>query len=345
MIKIAVIVPKDLVETTKLAAEEFQEHIVVEEGSMKIGLDLAKKYESLDFDVLIARSGTKLLFKSAGIQIPSISIPLTVRDIYDSLKDAEECDSKITIIAFQNMLSVCRDFTDITERSINIIEVDNEKEVEEKIIDLKKSSSNRVIIGGGIIARYGPKYGFKTIVFKTGKSSIIKAIKEGIKVAKATKEEKKRGARFKGIVENSRDGIFSFDKNGLINTFNSSAEKLLKAKGEDIVGKHIDDAFPQFELMEVLDSGVGEVEVVKSINDKKMMVSKIPIKVNNEVTDGVVMLHDINRIQQMEEKIRRDALSSGFSANYTFEDMVSYSQKSKEVIEIAKEYAKVDSTI
>lgn len=344
MVKIAIIIPRDLVKVAESATSEFQEHIQIIEGSMKRGLDLAREYESKGFDVIIARGGTQLLLKSGGIKIPTVPIPVTAIDIFNAIKEAEEVDSNIAILAFNNMLPASESFAEIANRKLKIIQVSNEKEVEEIISNIS-SMGIKAVIGGGVIARYGNKYGIKPIVIKTGKESIIRSIEEAIRIAIATREENKRGERFRTIVENSKDGIISVDKNGYISIFNTAAEKILELKGKEVVGKHIDNVLPELELTEILYSGIGEMEVIKNIHDNKVMISKIPIKVNDEVVDVVAMLRDVNRIQQMEEKIRREIFLTGHYAKYTFKDVIGISKESEEAIRIGKEYAKVNSTI
>ncbi|MEW9124083.1 MAG: sigma 54-interacting transcriptional regulator [Thermotaleaceae bacterium] len=344
MVKIAIIVPKDLVKIAESAVSEFQEHIHICEGSMKEGLDLAKQYESEGFDVIIARGGTQLLLKNGGVKIPIVPIPVTVIDIFNAVKEAEEVDHSIAIVAFHNMLSVSESFVRISERKLRIVQVSNEKEVEEKIMNISRSGI-KAVVGGGVVARHGSKYGVRTIVIKTGKESIVSAIQEARRVGIATREENKRGERFRTIIENSKDGIISVDRDGYISILNATAERLLKVEGKKVVGKHIDNVFPRLKLTEVLQSGIGEMEILQSIHENKIMISKMPIKINGEVVDAVALLHDVNRIQQMEEKIRRDISTKGHYAQYTFKDIIGVSKVSQEIIRIGKEYAKVDSTI
>ena len=344
MIKIAIIIPKDLVRVAESAASEFEESIHIIEGSMKRGLDIAKEYEAKGFNVIIARGGTQLLLNDVGLNIPTVSIPITVTDVFNAIIEAKKVDDNIAILAFSNMLTAIESFKKITGIKYQIIHVANEKEVEEKISDIS-SKGIKVVIGGGIIAKYGPKYGIETIVIKTGREAIISAIEEAKRIAIATRDENKRGERFRTIVENSKDGIISVDKNGYISIINSTVEKLLKINCKDVIGRHIDDVLPELELTDIIDSGIGEMEVIKYVREKKIMVSNIPIKVNGEVVDAVALLQDVQRIQQMEEQIRREITGTGLYAKYTFKDVIGVSSKSLEAIRIGKEYAKANSTI
>lgn len=344
MVKIAIIIPKDLVKVAESAATGFQENIHIIEGSMERGLDLAKECEVKGYDVIIARGGTQLLLKNGGLSIPTVPIPITVIDIFNAVKEAEKINEEIVIIAFNNMITASESFIKVSGTKYQIIQVTNEKEVEDKISHIS-SKGIKVVIGGGVVTRYGPKYGIKPIVIKTGREAIISAIEEAKRIAIATREENKRGQRFRTIVENSKDGIISVDKDGYLNIFNSTAEKLLQISGKDVIGKHIDNVISELELTDILYSGIGEMEVIKNIREKKIMVSNIPIKINDEVVAAISMLQDVNSIQRMEEKIRREIYTTGLYAKYTFKDILGGSKESKEAVRIGKEYAKVNSTI
>jgi hypothetical protein len=138
MVKIAIIVPRDLVKVAESAASEFHERIHIIEGSMTGGLDLAKEYEAKGFDVIIARGGTQLLLKNGGINIPTVPIPITVIDIFNAIKEAEKLDNNIAVIAFNNMLPASESFMEVAGKRFQIIQVANEKEVEKKSQDCQK---------------------------------------------------------------------------------------------------------------------------------------------------------------------------------------------------------------
>ena len=344
MSKIAMIVPKDLMATARIAAENFDDRIIVFEGTMNNGVEVARKAEQEGYDAIIARGGTQLLIKSSGINIPTIAVPITPLDIFEAISEAEQIDDNMTIIAFNNMLLASESYAKIAGRTLKLHQVKDEKEVEEKIIEIAKSGS-KVVVGGGIVAKYAPLYGIKAVVIKSGKDSFVSALEEARKIIIEIRKEKEAGERVKAIIENSHDGIICVDKEGFINIFNHSAEKLLNLYDKDILGKNIENVVPEIKLEDTLIIGVEEAELIKKVNGKKLIISKIPIQVKNETVNAVVILRDANDIHKMDEKIRQEIATSGYFAKYTFEDVLRCSENSKEVIRIGKEYAKVNSTI
>jgi PAS domain S-box-containing protein len=344
MIKIAIIVPKELISIAEQAAEELNERITVIEGSMHSGLEQGRKLEKKGYDVIIARGGTELLLKKSEIKVPIVALPITPMDIFKAMREAYKYEPKVAVIAFNNILPAVESYEEIIEIELEKHLVKEEEELEKKVVEIYNKGF-KVIVGGGVVAKYAIKYGIKPIVISTGKEVFVNAILEAKTIAHATRVEKEKAERFKAIVEHTYNGVIAVDEKGYINTFNFSAEKLLNIKRKEVMYKHIEEMIPQLELGQALSKGIKEIDVIKSIQDSKVMVSNVPICVRNEIVGAVSVFHDVKRIQKMEEKIRREALESGHFAKYSFKDVIGESYSTKEQIRIGKEYAKVNSTV
>lgn len=344
MSKIAIIVPKDLIATAKIAVKNFEDNITVFEATMNKGVETARKAEQEGYDAIVARGGTQLLIKSSDISIPAIDVPITPLDIFRAISEAEHIDDNMSFIAFNNMLPASESYAKIAGKTLRMYQVKTEKEAEEKIKEIAKQGT-KVVVGGGIVAKYAPLYGIKAVVIKSGQDSFVSALKEAKKIIEEIRKEKEAGQRVKAIIENSHDGIICVDKEGFINIFNHSAEKLLNLYNKDVLGKNIQNVIPEIELKDTLINGVEEAEIIKKINGTKLIISKIPIIIKNETVNAVAILRDVDDIHKMDEKIRQEIAAAGHFAKYTFEDVLGSSKNSKEVIRIGKEYAKVNSTI
>ncbi|MBB6215112.1 PAS domain S-box-containing protein [Anaerosolibacter carboniphilus] len=344
MYKIGMIVPKDLIEDARAAIEENQGGVTLLEGSMDEGVRLIKDLMNSPFEVLVARGGTDELLRKSGIEIPIVTIPITSMDILRAMKAGEKIGSKMALIAFQNMMSAVENYEEVMEYEIEKCVVESREEVEEKIVMLISQGFD-TIIGGGIVADFGKKYGVHTIMINTGKDVIARSILEAKRLAAAMWEEKEKGEKFRTVVEYAYDGIISVDREGKINILNPSAENLLKRKNKNLIGKNIQEVFPQMELLDTLTRGVEETEVIKNIQGSPFIFSKIPIHIEKEAIGAIAIFQDTGKIQRMEEKIRRESVKTGHFARYTFEDMLGVSDVMAESIQIAKEYAKTNSTV
>lgn len=344
MPKIAIIVPGNLVDTARMAADEIKEDITILEGSMSKGVEMAAELEREGYEVFITRGGTELLIEKSDIKVPIVSLSFTPMDILKAVKEAEKISNRIAIIAFENILPAIESYEEIAEIKLEKYLVSDEEEVAEKMADIVRKDI-KVVIGGGIISQFAERYGVVPVVISTGREVFINAIIEAKRMALATRREKEQGEKFKAIIEHTYNGIISVDSKGNIKTFNPAAERLLNFKSIDVADKNINEVLPEIEINDTLNQGIEEMDVIRNINGNKFMFSNIPIKVENQVVGAISFFHDIKKIQQMEEKIRREVVEAGHYAKYTFDDVIGKSEEIKELIRISKEYARVDSTI
>lgn len=334
----------DLASKVALEYPKSDLHIKVVKVSMDTRYDLAKEYENKRYNAIIARGGIQLLLNKSDINLPIIPIPISVIDVFDAVQKGLLIDQNIAIIAFDNMIVPCESLMRIMNREFHFVVVKSEDEIEDKIKQLA-AAGIKVVIGGGTISKPSYEYGLTPIVLQSSRESIISAISEGVRVSNATIEEKNKLQRLRAIVENSNDGIISVNKHGVIKIFNSMAEKLLKRNADDVLGKSIFSDFDELNIKDIFINEVSELEVIKEVNHVKLLVSNIPVKVNDEIMDVITILQDVNKLKETEEKIRREIMSTGFYAKYKFDDIVGKSNVSRELIRIAKDYAEVNSTV
>ncbi len=344
LIKIGIIVPNDLVNIAKSAAEGIEDEITILYGSMTEGISLAKQLEECNYDIIITRGGTQVLLTQSNINIPVISIPITPIDVYEAVNEAEKISKDISFIVSQNMISIIESYIKISGRNFKVFQIKEESEIEKKIRELA-TEGKKVVVGLGTIAKYASSYGLVPIVIKSGKESFLSTIMEAKRIVNATKKEKKDKERIKAIIEHTIEGIICVDKKGHIIIINEVARKLLKCDNNGLVGKMISSVLPDLQLEDTLYNGIMETEVIKNLKDTKVMVYKIPIIVDDEIENAVAVLRDIDEIQKADEKIRQDIAVSGHFAKYTFNDVIGCSESIREIVRIGKEYAKVNSTV
>ena len=268
LIKIGIIVPKDLVNTAKVAAEEFEDEITVLQGSMAEGISLAKQLEECNYDVIITRGGTQILLMQSDINIPILSVPITPVDIFEAISEAEKISDSISLIVSHNVIPAIESYIRISGKELEICQIKDELEVEQKTKELA-AEGKRVIVGIGTIAKYAYLYGLVPIVIKSGREAFVSTIKEAKRIAIATKKEKKDKERIKAIIEHSFEGIICIDKKGYITIINDSAQKLLKYDRDKLIGNRIDSILPELQLQDTLNNGITEMEVIKDLKALK----------------------------------------------------------------------------
>ena len=84
-----------------------------------------------------------------------------------------------------------------------------------------------------------------------------------------------------------REGIISIDANGAITTINKTAVNTLELADTDLRGKNIRQVLPQSDMWQLLQSDQAEYDREVLINGKSLIVNRVPISVDGEIT-GVV---------------------------------------------------------
>lgn len=158
----------------------------------------------------------------------------------------------------------------------------------------------------------------------------------------------------KDILDNAYQGMVLVDGNGLILKWNY--EKLLGIKEKDVLGKHVDDVIENTRLHIVVKTGLKEICEVQRIQGHDMLASRIPITKNGEVIGavGTVLYRDIEEIRTMAKRLEvlektvgkyKDEINKMYSAKYTFSNIITVNEKMRQLMEIAKKAAELNSTI
>lgn len=108
-----------------------------------------------------------------------------------------------------------------------------------------------------------------------------------------------------GLIENLQDAIISIDLNKNIVAFNGAAEKVIHIQKEAVIGKNIEECFP--ELSQYLALAINEV---KTIKQKKVnfgpivgIGSFIPITYKDETSGAMAIIKDITTLEEFAQEL------------------------------------------
>ncbi|WP_428863703.1 sigma 54-interacting transcriptional regulator [Clostridium sediminicola] len=145
------------------------------------------------------------------------------------------------------------------------------------------------------------------------------------------------------MIDSIKDGIYVVGKDGRIKTINKAACSIFGVREEFILNKKVDDILPNWKnILKTLEKGDSYEDREANLNGYIKGVyhlSVTPIISDKKLIGIVVILKEIDNVINLVNKY------SGFSAKYTFEDIVCESNEMKEVIEFAKVIAKSPSTV
>lgn len=336
---------KNLYNTAKTLKESrgFNE-IEIEMGDLIQGVKVAKKVINYGARVLISRGGTYSAICEE-VDIPVVEVGLTSYDILNSFKLIRNVKEPIAIIGYENVIKgydiIDYLFTDMKVMKVTLHSRDN---IEEKI---KKCVANgvKLIVGDAVVTRLAPKFGCQSVLIESSEESVANAMEEAIRILRATQLERERMQRFMAVIDYTTDGVIATDKDGEINVFNRHAEEILGKSKEEVIGKKILNTLGDNAISRLTTSRSIKADSLYDIGNTKLAVNHVPIIVDEDYTGSIITFQDVTKIQSLEKKIRLKLSAKGFSAKYTFDNIIYKSEKMKKCIKRAKRYGEYDASV
>ncbi|MEW6624273.1 MAG: sigma 54-interacting transcriptional regulator [Bacillota bacterium] len=156
--------------------------------------------------------------------------------------------------------------------------------------------------------------------------------------------QEQREKHIEAVLDATREGIISIDNKGIITTFNSGAEKTLKIKSQEVIGKHIADILsPDLPMLKTIKTGESydNIEIVLNLDNAKChyLTSGRPILDERGCPiSAVATVLDMENVMELVYSFTRPSM-------ITFDEIVGKSEKMKKIKDFARFIAKGYSTI
>lgn len=346
MIKIIYAVPENHETVEKIIRSRSTKDIVFE---MVSHLDMhALMARDLENTIIIAR-GIKYLILSTKLKHARI-IKMAITG-YDIMRCIKKCKSlynakNIAVILSDSEVIDKEFIEDIFNVKLSVFVVRDHMHVADVYNKVKNNMSIDAILGGLSVHRMAVRDDFNFVKITVGYETNIIAINEAFSVANAIMEEHKKNGFLKIILENANDGILGVDTRGYITAYNEAVFKILGIpsttvlKGNNIsaVSKELNDV--QFSLDEY-----GQVNVLKIINNKMVVINTRQIIVDDKILGTVLMIQNVDALQKTEIDIRQKLSKKGLVAKYDFDDIIGNSEAINKTILVAQKYADVNLNV
>lgn len=347
MIKVTFIIPYDEIrdEVYNSLSEVDEEDIVLDTVQI-IGTQEAF-LKDCSSDIIIARGVTYLALKKNMAHISVIEIAVTG---YDIIRAIDECKrkykaKKIAVIGAESMIFGAESLAEIMGVDIEAFEIENEEESIQAIETAKEKGADAVV-SGLMTYNLAIGMGMNCVWIYTGKEAIRQAIKEAVNAATVIRNERAKAELLTIILENAKEAIIAVDKKGQITAFNKATYKELNIpQTRKVNGYQINRVLPGLDLSKVIEKGEEEIGVINTINNTMIVSNCIPIKAGTYKAGAVITFQNVDKIQEIESKIRKEMSTKGLVAKYSFGNIVGNSEILRKTIQIAFKYSQVDSNI
>lgn len=324
------------------------DQVEVVEALLSGAIPVARRLEERDAEVFVARGGTAMVLRQAGIRSPIVELHMTSADVVQALTEAKsKAQSEhpaIAIVAFSGMIQHLLDFLPVLSLPLRCYTMTSEDEAPRRVEEAIAAGA-QVLLGGAITVRIARDRGLPGVLLQSGEESIRLALDEARRIVSARRLEARRSNEFKAILEYAYEGIIAINSEGRVTVFNPVAQSVTSIRQEKALGGLAEEVIPSIRLTDVLRSGSGTLSEIVEFGRTKVVVNRIPIRVGGKVVGAVATFQEITKIQSMEERIRREIYSQGHVAKFAFSDICGASPPLMAAIDVARQYARVDSTV
>ncbi len=198
-----------------------------------------------------------------------------------------------------------------------------------------KQKGHTVVISGSYTFQIAKDYGLKPVFLFSDHDIFHDAYTRALETHRYNQSLEEKVAQLEIISQNSEDSVIFVDKVNRITFTNKVAEQKLQLYPSNISGKHVSKVF-SFISADMLAQKKNS-EMIGAINKEPMLVTIHPVFVGPSAVGTVLMIKKVNEIRAMDSRIRQKMRSKGFTAKYTFRDILGDSpalQQSKKQAEL-----------
>lgn len=298
-----------------------------------------------DVSVIISRGGTYTLIKERLKNVSVIELETSAYDIMSSIKYVIDRDEPAAVLGFENIISGVELLEGLKRLNIHKVKLDKSIPMADTIKECAKNGIG-IFIGDTLVEKTCLELGYECHLIKNGEGTLIGALDRAQEIILATKSEIERNKRYAALMDCVHDGVIATDEENRIMEYNSVAREILGANKNELIGKCANHVF---EGMKNGVFGMGDntlvVDEIRKIKGTKVTITKVPITVKGENKGFVAVFQDVKKLQNYEKKIRTQLLGDGFTAKYTFDDIVHKSAEMEKAINIAKKFSGYDSSV
>ncbi len=345
LVKIAFLAPNDdLQRIARAVLAGTHPDIEIRLGLLSEGVAVARQLIDAGTEIIITRGGTAEAIREAGLVVSIVEVPITGFDLIRAAEKARAYGPKVAVVAFPSMVMGIDCLAPILGIEFHHYVIHSEFAAEANVLRAFADGADAVI-GGVITAKSAARHGLPAIFIASGAEGIIQAAEEAKRLAQARKLEQVKAGLFKTVLDYAYEGVISVDQDGRVTVFNPVAQRTTGIDEALAVGRPIAEIWPELKLTRVLESGRDDLGQLLRIKGKRILCNKIPIMINKQAVGAVANFQDVSKIQQMEERIRREINASGHVASFTFDDVLGHTPLIENTVRMAKEFAATESAV
>lgn len=195
------------------AAENYPNiHLDVFTGDLEEGVAIVQKHRADAYDCVISRGGTARMIREAS-DIPVVEIRLSVYDVLRTIKLAENYSDRYAIVGFPNITEPAHTLCDLLQYQIEIITVQDTKEIYPTLTQLQQSGC-RMVIGDMGTHTMAQELGMNTFLITSGVESLHTAFDQAVSLSTSFRRLRLENTFLSCIMQEESEAVAVLDETG-----------------------------------------------------------------------------------------------------------------------------------
>lgn len=335
----------EIVPIAKSVLEEMgAKNWVVDYGSNQRGVEVARHHIAQGARVIVSRGITYRMLARLDLPVPVIDMGLSPYELLQIIADSPVEGKKVGVIGIKFGEMEKKFCKRCFSCEIHEVPLDVSEDVE-KLVRQAHENGAEVLVGGFETQEYGSRLGLKTVRLISGRSTIANAVSRAEEIDAARRREELRVEQMHAILDFCFDGIMVTDSAGVIIMVNKTALEMLGIHQDAALGRPRAEVCPFVDWEHVGRAAGDNMGKVVKIGNRHLVHTIVPVLANGEFMGTVMSFQYAKNIEAIESKVRRNLYLSGHVASFRFENITTVSPAMQRVLEQAKKYAAVESTI
>lgn len=342
---IALVAPElTILEEARKITKKTTMPIILAQGLQEKGIAATVKLLERGVEVIISRGQTARMIKSAFPDLAVVEIQRTGLDIARALGRARCHGGNIAAIAFPDTLERIMAVCEALSIPITPYGIDSRAEAKSTVLQAVNDGAGVVVgVASSVVA--AKELGVPYELVQTGEEGLTAAMEKAMAIMEARWLDKAKMSLLRTVLDATGDGIIAVDHQGMITVFNALAEQYTMHDARQVAGKSIDVVWPELGMSAALKEGRAEPNLLVKTRNKTFVCNIAPVRVDSMVNGAVCTFNDTGHIQAMEASVRRRLHDAGHVAGTRFHDIQGESERLRQAIATAKEYARSEDTV
>ena len=309
-------------------------------GSRFFGKDIEK------YQIVAARGITGRTIRTQHPQVSFVEITVSSDDIINAL---DECvrlygRKRIALVLAESTMCSASSIRRLSGLDLQMFYVYSEEDVDGVIREVIKQGFE-CVVGGLTVCGRCRELGIPCVFIHTGKEAAERTIRTAVETAKGINREQLQSQLLRTLLDHHHDAVLACDGQGSIVAANAQAGRLLgDGESQSLIGRPIDHVLPDSQWRKVAADGVS-LDTMRQFPTGMTVLQCSPLPLAGGEAGVLFNIQNAEMIRDTDSKIQKQVRQSGFTARYTFEDIIAGTPEMKQRLAYAYKYARTDAAV